>query len=295
MKRINHPTRTATWGVAALTLAACATGPVKDPAAEHARAELTRLQAEPQLAKRAPVAISDADAAVSAAEGAKDEATAAQLGYIAEKKVEIARALAERQLAEDESKMTSAERDRIRLQARTNEADAATADANASRVQTAIALQQADAANQAANQAQLEAADMKQQMLDLNAKMTDRGMVLTLGDVLFSTNRADLKSGAAASLGKLTTFLNKYPDRTVTIEGYTDSTGSDDLNLALSQHRAEAVKSYLVSQGIDSGRISATGMGKTLPVASNANAAGRQQNRRVEIIIGKTSVVGATN
>lgn len=302
MRTINHLMSSAVLSVAALVLAACATGPVKDPAAERARAALTRLQSEPELASRAPVAINEAETAVSAAEKSEEAAAAAQLGYIAEGKVEIARALAERRLAEDQAKMSSVERERIRLAARTREADVAKADAERSKMQADIAKrqagaamqeadiskQQADEANMAAGQARLESEDLKRQMLDLNAKMTDRGMVLTLGDVLFASGQADLKSGATARLGKLIAFLNKYPDHTATIEGHTDSVGSESLNQTLSQHRAQAVKSYLVSQGIASDRISATGMGKSLPVASNDNAAGRQQNRRVEIIIGKT-------
>ena len=309
MKRINHLMGTTTLALVALMLAACASGPVKDPGVERARAELTRLQSEPELASRAQGAISEAETAVIAAEGSEDVATASHLGYLAEKKVEIARSLAERRFAEDQRNMSSVERERIRLAARTREADDARADAarseaqaNSSRQQAGAAMQEADIAkqqageaNQAAGQARLDAEDLKRQMLELNAKMTDRGMVLTLGDVLFASGQADLKPGATARLGKLTTFLNKYGDRTVTIEGHTDSVGSDSLNQALSQHRSESVKAYLVSQGIASARISATGMGESLPVASNGNAAGRQQNRRVEIIIGKPSVVSKTN
>jgi outer membrane protein OmpA-like peptidoglycan-associated protein len=109
--------------------------------------------------------------------------------------------------------------------------------------------------------------------------------VLTLGDVLFETGRADLKAGAAVNLGKLVAFLTKYPERLVAIEGYTDSVGSDDYNQALSQRRADSVRSYLVRAGIEPGRLSASGMGKNDPVADNDSAIGRQQNRRVAVII----------
>jgi outer membrane protein OmpA-like peptidoglycan-associated protein len=303
MKRMNGLMNGVMLSVAALVLVACASGPVKDPSTERARAALTRLQSEPDLASRAPVAINEAELAVSAAEKSDEAAAAAQLGYLAEKKVEIARSLAERRLAEDQAKMTTVERERIRLAARTREADVAIADAERSKEQaeisrqqaglameqTDIAKQQTGEANMAAEQARLESEDLKRQMLDLNAKITDRGMVLTLGDVLFAAGQADLKPGATARLGKLITFLNKYPDRTATIEGHTDNVGSEGLNQTLSLHRAQAVKTYLVSQGIASDRISATGMGESLPVASNGNSAGRQQNRRVEIIIGRAN------
>jgi outer membrane protein OmpA-like peptidoglycan-associated protein len=119
----------------------------------------------------------------------------------------------------------------------------------------------------------------------LQAKQTDRGLVLTLGDVLFTTGRADLKPGAAGNLDKLVAFLNKYPDRGVTIQGYTDSVGSEDYNQRLSERRTDSVKSYLAEQGISSMRLSALGKGRRDPVADNDSAAGRQQNRRVEVII----------
>ena len=137
-----------------------------------------------------------------------------------------------------------------------------------------------DAAN-----SQQEAAEMQRQIDALQAKVTDRGIVLTLGDVLFESGRADLKAGAAGNLSKLVAFLTKYPERVVTIEGYTDSIGGDDYNQALSQRRADSVRSYLVRAGIDSGRLTAAGMGKNDPVAGNDSAIGRQQNRRVAVII----------
>jgi outer membrane protein OmpA-like peptidoglycan-associated protein len=110
-------------------------------------------------------------------------------------------------------------------------------------------------------------------------------MVLTLGDVLFTSGQADLKGGATANLNKLVTFLNAYPNRTVMIEGHTDSLGSDDFNSGLSQRRADSVKSYLTGQGVGPGRVSASGMGESSPVADNGSPTGRQQNRRVEVII----------
>lgn len=94
-----------------------------------------------------------------------------------------------------------------------------------------------------------------------------------------------MKAGATGNLDKLVAFLNRYPDRTVAIEGYTDSVGGDDYNQGLSERRADAVKSYLTGQGIGSMRLTASGKGKSDPVAGNDSAAGRQQNRRVEVVI----------
>jgi outer membrane protein OmpA-like peptidoglycan-associated protein len=131
---------------------------------------------------------------------------------------------------------------------------------------------------------------LQRQIDELQAKDTDRGLVLTLGDVLFESGKADLKSGATGNLNKLIAFLNNYPSRTVMIEGHTDSVGGEDYNQGLSQRRADSVKSYLAGQGIDSGRLDASGHGESDPVADNESAAGRQQNRRVEVIISNPAI-----
>ena len=114
--------------------------------------------------------------------------------------------------------------------------------------------------------------------------------MLTLSDVLFATNTSQLNAGGTSNLVKLVSFMNKYPARTAAIEGYTDSIGSEEYNQALSQRRADAVKSYLVGQGIDAARLTSAGKGKSSPVGDNGSSTGRQQNRRVEVIIENTQV-----
>ncbi len=258
--------------VAAVLLAACAAVPLKPDGAAEARDKLTQLQSDPNLGSRAPLAIKEADAAVSLAEQPQaDKDLGAYRVYLADRKVATARALAETRFAEDQRTALSAKRESARLEARTNEADAA--------------KDQAATARMAAASSQQEAAEMQRQIDALQAKVTDRGIVLTLGDVLFESGRADLKAGAAGNLSKLVAFLTKYPERVVTIEGYTDSIGGDDYNQALSQRRADSVRSYLVRAGVESGRLTAAGMGKNDPVAGNDSAIGRQQNRRVAVII----------
>ena len=147
------------------------------------------------------------------------------------------------------------------------------------------ARDQATMAQAAAASAQQQAADLQREIDALRAKPTDQGLVLTLGDVLFATGRADLKPGAIADVDRLVTFLNKYPDRTVIIEGHTDNVGNTESNQLLSQNRADSVRSYLTQRGVDPGRIQTKGMGESVPVASNDTAGGKQQNRRVEIIV----------
>jgi outer membrane protein OmpA-like peptidoglycan-associated protein len=279
--------------VAAVLLAACATAPVKPEGAAHARNMLTQLQADPNLANRAPISMQQAEAAVRIAEQPEtDQQLVAYRVYMADRKVETARAEAETKFAEDQRVELIAQREKVRLDARTREADLATGKVAMARAEGAeqkaeadAARNQADAAQAAALSAQQQAEELQRQIDTLQAKVTDRGLVLTLGDVLFATAKADLSSGANGTLNKLVAFLNKYPDRTVDIQGYTDSVGSEDYNLGLSQRRADSVRSYLVGQGIGSGRLVASGKGMSSPVAGNDTSSGRQQNRRVEVII----------
>jgi outer membrane protein OmpA-like peptidoglycan-associated protein len=276
-----------------LLAAACTTAPVKPDGAAEARVKLTQLQSDPDLASRAAVAIKDADAAVRAAEQPElNKELAAHRVYLADRKVDTAKALAETRFAEDQRAGLTAQRDSARLDARTHEADAAKGQAATARAEGAEQKAAADQARSEANTAQLAAASSEQQAAELQrqinvlqAKPTDRGLVLTLGDVLFTTGRADLKPGATGNLNKLVAFLDKYPDRSVSIQGYTDSVGSEDYNQGLSERRANSVKSYLAEQGVGSMRLSASGKGRNDPVADNDSAAGRQQNRRVEVTI----------
>jgi len=279
--------------VAAALLSACATAPVQPDGAAEARYKLTQLQSDPNLATRAPAAVKDADAAVRVAEQPEvDKDLAAYRVYLADRKVEIAKAQAQTSFAEDQRVQLSTQREKARLDARTREADAAkgqvaTAQAQGAEEKAAAdqARGEADVARTAAASSEQQTAELQRQLDELQAKSTDRGLVVTLGDVLFTTGRADLQAGAVGNLGRLVTFLNKYPNRTVAIEGYTDSVGSEGSNQRLSERRADSVKSYLAAQGIGAIRLSASGKGESDPVADNGSASGRQQNRRVEVII----------
>jgi outer membrane protein OmpA-like peptidoglycan-associated protein len=292
-------------------LAACASVPTKPAGAAEARAKLTQLQSDPDLGGRAPVAMKDADAAMNFAEQPQpDKELAAHAVYMANTKIDIARAQAETRFAEDQRTALSEQREKARLDARTREADVAQGKvamaqsesaeqkaaaeqargqaiaANAAAAASDLARSEAAAANAAAAASAAEqSAELQRQIDALQAKVTDRGLVITLGDVLFTTGQADLKSSASGNLNKLVTFLNQYPTRTVMIEGFTDSVGTDEYNLGLSQRRADSVKTYLTQQGIETARLTASGKGESQPVEGNDTATGRQQNRRVAVII----------
>lgn len=303
--------------VAAALIAGCASTPRQPPGSAEVRAKLTRLQSDTNLANRAPVALKDAETAVKAAETPeKDAQLAAHRIYLAGRKVDTARALAETNAAEAERITLNQSSEKARLDSRTREADLAKADAVRANVDAANARADSAEARLATNQArgaadaamitakasqegaalaQQQAAELQRRVDLLQARPTDRGLVLTLGDTLFASGKSELRSGAAVNLDRLTAFMNEYPKRTAVIEGFTDSMGSEDFNQDLSQRRAESVKRYLVGQGVESARLNASGRGENSPVADNESAAGRQQNRRVEVVISQESELAGSN
>jgi outer membrane protein OmpA-like peptidoglycan-associated protein len=256
----------------ALLLTACASAPQPNAALETASAQVAAAEADPNVAKYDPVdletAKKDLDLAQSAANNRK-EAEVAQPAYMATQTARLAQARAAAKADEARVAEGQQERDRIQMAARTREAN--------------VAIQQRDQATQ-------QAADLQAEVQQLKATQTNRGLVLTLGDVLFDTGRATLNPGANLKLDRLASFLNEHPDRRVQIEGFTDSVGSDAYNQDLSERRAESVKAALVARSIDPGRVATEGYGKAYPVASNSESGGRQLNRRVEVVIGNAPV-----
>mgnify|MGYP003630237994 FL=1 len=195
--------------------------------------------------------------ALEAAAQAEAEKEMNSLAYVAKVRTETAVALAERKAASEQLAALSKTRDQILLSARNAELQRTKTDADA----------------------------LRRELLALQAVKTDRGMVMTLGDVLFSTGKADLQPGALSTVRRLADFLAEYPEKTVLIEGFTDSTGSAEFNQGLSERRALAVRSALVDAGVSPQRISTEGYGMARPVADNSTPEGRQRNRRVEIVI----------
>jgi outer membrane protein OmpA-like peptidoglycan-associated protein len=280
--------------IGATILATACVAPSQAPdGAADARMRLTRLQSDPQLANRASVEIRDAELAVVAAEAPqRDRALSTHLVVMADRKIDIAGARAQARLYEDERAALGEQSANVRLDARTREADAANLDASIARADAAEAtsaasLERSNAvmARMDADSAREEADDLQRQVTELNARETERGLVVTLGDVLFETGRSELKGGVVGDLDKLAVFLNRYGDRTVSIEGHTDNVGGEESNYSLSRQRAESVKSYLLAQGVSSARVAASGKGEGAPVSDNESDTGRQQNRRVEVVI----------
>jgi outer membrane protein OmpA-like peptidoglycan-associated protein len=185
------------------------------------------------------------------------------------------------------------EKDKAQADLATNKVESAeaVAAAQAERDKARLAADQTrESANQAANQADSDKAEMRAKLaLQLNTILATRdsarGLIVSMSDVLFDTGKYSLKPGAREKLSKVAGILLAYPSLNIEVGGYTDNVGGDDMNQKLSENRADSVRDYLVQQGVNSKSVSATGFGNTLPVASNDNTAGRQENRRVELLV----------
>lgn len=276
--------------LAAATLAACSSVPDRSSALDQARASVRSAQADPRITALAPEEMKRAADSLGAAEKAWTAqvapATVNHLSYMTVQRVVIAQETATSRASQAVTAGAAAERDKMRLAQRTNEADAAKqqlAVAEQSNTRKTAELAAADA-NAARTQARNS--DLESQLKDLNAKKTDRGIVVTLGDVLFNSGQSQLMPEGARNMAKLADVFKRNPQRRASIEGYTDSVGASGANQELSQRRAETVMSALVSQGVAADHLSTRAHGEQNPVADNATLAGRQMNRRVEIVFG---------
>jgi len=267
--------------VAAAVTAACATAPRTSPAIDAARVRIDNVAADPLAREAAASSIAAAEQDLKRAEQALAEResreTIEHYAYLANRNAEIAAEQVGERRAKVAVDQAQADRDRVLLQARTAEAERAKAEADRARAQ-------ADAARAEALSATADAEQLRNELTALQAKPTERGMVLTLGDVLFDTARADLKPGALPTIERLADFMREHEGYQLMIEGHTDSRGDDAYNLQLSERRADAVRAALLSRGLSGDRVRVHGLGESFPVASNDSADGRQQNRRVEVV-----------
>lgn len=289
--------------LSSLLLGACATTALPPPALVEARDTVRSAELDAAVLTHAPLELKTAGESLARAnrlqeqgEGLDDINSAA---YVARQQAKTAIAVARAKGNDLAIAGTELERERARADRRSTEAvtaqtqaSAALAQADAARQQTASAEMRASGAQTqvavavaSANDANAQAAVLRQRLSDLQAKSTERGMLVTLGDVLFETGRAEVKPAAQASLNKLADFLKQYPQRRILIEGHTDSVGSAESNTLLSQRRAQAVNLALDGMGLAAGRATAVGYGEDYPVADNSTVTNRALNRRVEVYI----------
>jgi outer membrane protein OmpA-like peptidoglycan-associated protein len=268
-------------------LASCATTPQPNGQLEQARAEVQEFSQNPEAESAAPEQLRAAHDDLQRAQAAFDNRASPEevsyLAYLAQRQAEIGTARIAEAHAQQQLAQGNVRRQHILLEARTREAQEA-------RAQAANATAQAQNATQQAQEAQMELQKERQQLADLNARQTARGLELTLAsDLLFDTGGASLKPGAELALNRLSDFLNANPQARIIVEGYTDSQGSEAYNQELSERRAQAVAASLEAKGVSNDRIQVVGRGKNFPVATNSTSAGRQQNRRVDIVLSDMS------
>jgi outer membrane protein OmpA-like peptidoglycan-associated protein len=219
-----------------------------------------------------------------------------------------ARAQAESDAANAQAAKAQAEADAANARNDATDAQAATARANADAAvnqassASALSAAQADAdrSRAAAQQADADKAAMRTKLAEqlnsiLQTRETARGLIVSMSDVLFDTGKYSLKPGAREKLAKVAGILLSYPGLNIEVGGYTDNVGGDSMNQTLSENRASSVRDYLVQQGVASGAVSSKGFGNTMPVASNDNSAGRQQNRRVELLVSGEAIGSPVN
>ena len=277
----------------ALVAAACTTTPERVAELDEARTTVESLESQPKARSAASSQLANARQALQRAEAAFEEGQPLEQirheAYVARRHAEIGLEMTSEAEAAEEIQQGEARRKQVQLEARTAEAERAQrlAEQRASQAQQSAreAVASQSVAEAAISEANRLADELNALEGELEAEQTNRGLVLTLGDLLFDTGGAELKEGAEVSMDRLAAFLNENPERRLLIEGHTDSRGTDDFNKELSAKRADAVAEALVERGIPSERLRSVGLGEDYPVAGNDSAAGMQQNRRVEIVV----------
>ncbi len=261
----------------ALLFSGCSTMQKNDALLEAEQAYADAKQDESVL-RYASTELERASIVLNRAAQANNEEDMTSLAYVSKARTDTALAVAKRKVAAARLEELGEIKNKEQLKARELEIqmeqqarDEALRDKEAALMERENALAKADA--------------LRKELEDLQAMKTERGMVITLGDVLFSFGKTDLLPGAMNTIDKLAKFLAEYPNKTVLIEGHTDNIGSEEYNQKLSEQRALAVKNALIQVGVDASRIDTVGLGESSPITDNSTEAGRLKNRRVEIVI----------
>jgi outer membrane protein OmpA-like peptidoglycan-associated protein len=293
---MNNTIKTCSLAAAIAVIVGCSGLPEQVEPLEQARADIRQLEQDPLANQAASSDLAAARDALQQADNAyqdKEELDVIEhYAYLAQRHADVG----EQRIQEAHAKETVAqgqlERNRVLLQSREREAArleeqnriAQSRNQEAEQRNLALATQ-AEAAQRQAADASNRAQQLESELSNLQAKQTERGLVLTLGDVLFDTAQATLKPGAASTMDRLAEFMRDNGGRQVKVEGHTDARGDETYNIGLSERRAMAVREALLERGIEAQRIRTIGLGEGYPVASNDTQAGMQQNRRVEIVI----------
>jgi outer membrane protein OmpA-like peptidoglycan-associated protein len=283
-----HRTTSLTFltGVLAIAVGCSSTMPPRDAAVESARRDFLVIAQEPYIQQYAPVAYANAKQSMDETErlwreGASEQELEHQ-AYLARKKVAIAREEAGMSRSEEQIAQAEGRRKDVLLQAREQELQSTRKRAESAEEQAEFMRKDAEQARSDSERMQSQTNQLSQ---DLEARQTERGLVITLNNILFDTNKAELKPGADNSLDRIARALQEHPEHSLVVEGFTDTMGDEKRNAELSRQRAEAVKNALVQRGVSADRIDTRGYGERFPIATNNTPTGRQLNRRVEIIV----------
>lgn len=293
-----------------LLLGACSSMPKTTSLLDQTRNDFQMAQSNPAVASYAPLELKQASEALDAANKAAIDRESEQkidsLAYLAKQKIATTQEVAKQKTAEASIENSNKQRDQLRLEQRTQEANQSRFAADQAKMNEEQAKQNAQDAKLSAEQAkqatqiaqnetleaqrlaqesQLKNAKLEEQLAALSAKKTERGIVITFGDLLFKTNQSRLSAEGLRIAQKLADVLQQNPQRRVLAEGFTDSIGSDQYNQALSERRSSAVKNALTEMGVARDRIAVRGYGESFPVAGNLTADDRRLNRRVEIVL----------
>jgi outer membrane protein OmpA-like peptidoglycan-associated protein len=286
-----------------LLLGACSSVPKTTTLLEQTRNDFQMAQSNPAVATYAPLEMKQASEALAEANKAEIDRESEQkidsLAYLAKQKIATTQEVAKQKKAEASVENSNKQRDQLRLEQRTQEAnqsrvvadqvkvneEQAKLNAEQSKQATQIAQNETIEAQRLAQESQLKNTKLEEQLAALEAKKTERGIVITFGDLLFNTNQARLSPEGISIAQKLADVLQQNPNRHVIAEGFTDSIGSDQYNQALSERRSMAVRNALIEMGVARNRIAIRGYGESFPVAGKLNSDDRRLNRRVEIIL----------
>ena len=288
---------------AALLVSACAGNPKSTSLLDQVREDYVQAQSNPKVATFAALEMQSATAALGktnmAAKERESLETVDKLAYLAKQQIALTTEVANKKYAEADSASATGVRDQVRLDHRTLQADQARMKAEDAQRAAQSAHDAAAIATQQKNLAQANESEAKRlvleasarnvqleaQLAELAAKKTERGLVITLSDVLFGTDLSRLNADGIRMAQRLAMVLQQNPNRIVLVEGFADSTGKTQHNQELSERRAMAVRTALLDLGVEGNRISERGYGESYPVAANDTAVNRQLNRRVEIIL----------
>ncbi|MDQ9169425.1 OmpA family protein [Oxalobacteraceae bacterium R-40] len=273
----------------AVLMGACSSIPTTTSLLDQTRSDYIAAQTNPNIAAYAPVEMKQATQAMEQADAASEDRDNVEkidkLAYLAKQKIALAQEVAKQKSAEAAVTAAGKERDQMRLEQRDNDVNRANANAAQSKLASEIARVETAQAQSNLGHALARTEQLESQLADMAAKKTERGLVITLGDVLFGSDMSRLNADGVRTVQKLAAVLQQHPQRTVLIEGFTDDTGTASHNQRLSERRAGVVLTALQEAGISSERIALRGYGESHPVAGNTTAAERQLNRRVEIIL----------